>query len=230
MTPTTPGICCLIPFYNEGDRLLAVLQAVAQVPGLDHILCIDDGSQDDAGPQVACRYPQVKVLRLPRNGGKTAAIAHGLRHVRHEWVLLLDADLQGLQPAEVVQALDTVRRRPELDMLILRRLNAPWLVRQTRGDVLLSGDRLVRRRHLAAVLTGGRVSGFQLEVALNAYLQTRDAHVAWLPWSATNVPKHTKRGTAAGLAGDAAMYAELLRCVGVRAYARQLRTFARQGA
>lgn len=227
MPTLTPGISCLIPFYNEGSRLLDVLEVMARVSGLIEIICVDDGSHDQVHAQIPRRWPAVRVVRLPHNQGKAAAIARGLRQVRTEWVLLLDADLTGLVPAELEHALHTVRHRPDLDMLILRRLHAPWLVKRIRGDVLLSGERLMRRRDLAAVLTTP-VVGFQLEVALNAYMQAAGKRVGWLPWSAVNPPKWVKRGPVRGVFADLAMYTNVLRFAGLRPYARQLAGFARQ--
>ena len=37
---------CLIPAYNEADRIGGVLAAIAAHPNLHHVIVIDDGSTD----------------------------------------------------------------------------------------------------------------------------------------------------------------------------------------
>src|SRR5262249_32728256 len=56
---------------------------------------VDDGSTD-ASDAIIKPYlsPQIRLLKLPRNAGKSAALWHGFKAAQMPWVALLDADLQ----------------------------------------------------------------------------------------------------------------------------------------
>ena len=112
-------------------------------------------------------------------------------------------------------------------MIIFRRLYAEWFVKMNRGDVLLSGERIVRRADLLDILKEP-VEGFQLEVAINQYMQQRGRRVRWVPWSATNTYKMDKHGPLEGFLKDVQMYADILLYIGLKSYFRQVATFARK--
>ncbi|CCH54803.1 glycosyl transferase family protein [Fibrisoma limi BUZ 3] len=224
---TARNVACLIPFYNEGERLFDVLNVVTQVCSITQIICIDDGSDENCCPEIEARWPHIEVIRLTENHGKAGAIKAGLSAVREELVLLMDADLQDISPAELEQAIQAIRNHDEVDMVILRRVHADWFVKFNRGDILLSGERIIRKRDLDAIFQQ-TVEGFQLEVAINEYMQQHRKVVRWFPWSATNTYKMDKRGPVEGFLKDAQMYADIVTYVGPVAYARQMVTFARK--
>src|SRR5690606_34125903 len=98
------GVACLIPCYNEQDRIAAVLDVVTNVNGIQQVICVDDGSSDNTATMVSRQWPTVQVIRLSQNRGKAAAIQYGLQFVQHEQVLLMDADLQELDGTELEKA------------------------------------------------------------------------------------------------------------------------------
>ncbi|WP_266363861.1 glycosyltransferase family 2 protein [Tellurirhabdus rosea] len=219
-------VSCLIPFYNEGERLFSVLETVTQVEDIAKIVCIDDGSEDDNYRIIQERWPQISVVRQ-ENQGKTGAIKRGLAEVDSEYVLMMDADLQNIQLDELQRIVAAVRQGCDADMVIFRRLYAEWFVKMNRGDVLLSGERIIRREDLTEILKEP-VEGFQLEVAINEYMQQHRKRVRWVPWSATNTYKMDKRGPLEGFWKDFQMYADILLYVGLKSYFRQVATFARK--
>ncbi|MDR2197123.1 MAG: glycosyltransferase family 2 protein [Coriobacteriales bacterium] len=84
----------LIPAYNEADLVGATVEAVCALSDVEKVVLIDDGSTD--GTDKVGRRAGACVLRLERNGGKGAALAHGIASLEAPWpdaVLLLDADL-----------------------------------------------------------------------------------------------------------------------------------------
>ncbi len=226
---TSPAtISCIIPFFNEGDRLLRVLDVVTHVQGISQIVCIDDGSDDPTLARIiGQRWPKIELIQCSRNEGKAAAIREGLTQIDSDFVLLMDADLQHIDQSELSRIVASVRKGVDADMLILRRLHAEWFVKMSRADVLLSGERILRRTDLEAVLAQP-IKGFELEVAINDYMQRHQKRVCWVPWSATNTYKTAKRGPVEGFVADAAMYANIVGHVGVASVVRQYRSFARQ--
>jgi glycosyltransferase involved in cell wall biosynthesis len=223
----TQRASCIIPFYNEGTRIFPVLEAVTKVRGLDEIICVDDGSTDNTTALIQARWPQVRLLRLSRNGGKTAAIRYGLCHSSGELILLMDADLQHLKQEEIDFALRAFRQRPSVDMIVMRRTNAPWSVKIDRGDILFSGERIMKKQDLASVLNLP-VEGYQLEVAINQYMQEHRKKVRWVPWSAVNTFKVKKCGLLDGLRKDLFMYADIISYLGLANFLLQIITFGRK--
>ena len=67
------------------------------------IIFVDDGSRDGsfaALRRLQASDPRVKVVRLRRNFGQTAALSAGFDHARGQIIVTLDADLQN-DPADI---------------------------------------------------------------------------------------------------------------------------------
>ena len=216
-------VSCIIPFYNEGERILKVLEVMTSIEGIGEIICIDDGSTDRTFELLRKRCSGIngiKLVRLPVNSGKSAAVRHALRYAIYDTVLLMDADLQNIDSDEVRKAVNAMNDR-SIDMIILRRINAAWFVKMNRGDVLFSGERLLRKKDLVNILDEG-VNGYELEVAINSYMQDNNRNVLWMPWSAVNTYKSRKRGLFEGLFKDLKMYAGMLGYTGAMGLLRQM--------
>ena len=97
----------VIPVFNEADSiepLVAEVDAALGAVGLSfEIVFVDDGSTDGsfaAMERLAAARDDVRVVKLRRNFGKAAALAHGFDTVRGEYVVTLDGDRQD-DPAEI---------------------------------------------------------------------------------------------------------------------------------
>ena len=96
----SPSISCILPAYNEGESLPALLTALTaelrQNVERWEIVVVDDGSSDDTERQVApwLNGHGVRFVSLSRNFGKEAALTAGLDRATGDLVLLMDADLQ----------------------------------------------------------------------------------------------------------------------------------------
>lgn len=220
------NVSCIIPFYNEGERIFSVLEAITQVKGAQ-VICIDDGSTDGTSAIITKNWPHVELIRLPKNQGKASAIGHGLSRVTHEMVLLMDADLQNVDISELEDAILSFGQHLNIDMLILRRINAAWFVKMDRFDILLSGERIMRKHDLAAILSHN-VSGYQVEIAINEYMHQHKKNVRWMPWSAVNTYKMQKQGVWSGLVNELAMFSGLLYYCGLPVLFRQVVVFGRK--
>jgi dolichyl-phosphate beta-glucosyltransferase len=92
-------ISMVIPADNEEERLLPTLFSVLDYfhrAGFSHeIIVVDDGSQDETA-RLVCelgrRFPNVRLIRLPRNMGKGAAVRTGVRNAMGDYILFNDAD------------------------------------------------------------------------------------------------------------------------------------------
>jgi glycosyltransferase involved in cell wall biosynthesis len=214
MTDTaTPRVVALIPGYQEGPRIAAVVEGARRhLP----VLVVDDGSTDDTAANAEAAGAEV--LRQTPNQGKGAALRAGFRRALDEGydgILTLDADGQH-DPAEIPRFLEAfggasepaaASARPELvigcrdftRMPPVRRLS------NTIGGAMFSraigqhvpdnqsGYRLLGRR-LAEVMTGSREAGFELEVEMIAVCVRRGWPLAWVPISTiyAGAPSHVK--------------------------------------
>ena len=96
-----PDISIVIPVFNEAENLEPLHQEiVTALEGMGRpfeVLFIDDGSVDPSwtvlrGLQNKDR--RIRLIRLRRNFGQTAALAAGFDYARGEIIVSLDADLQ----------------------------------------------------------------------------------------------------------------------------------------
>jgi glycosyltransferase involved in cell wall biosynthesis len=97
----------VIPVFNEEDNLKPLISEIeAALNSLSkryEIVIIDDGSRDNTFGVLAEIYrvdPHLRVVKLKRNFGQTAALAAGLAHARGEVVVMLDGDGQN-DPADI---------------------------------------------------------------------------------------------------------------------------------
>ncbi len=96
-----PQVTILIPVYNEEESVLPLIGSIVDVmrrAGREsEIVFVDDGSADSTGDRIrdaSLRNPQIRLIRLRRNFGQTAALACGLDHARGEFIVTMDGDLQ----------------------------------------------------------------------------------------------------------------------------------------
>jgi glycosyltransferase involved in cell wall biosynthesis len=106
-----PRVSVVIPAYNEGDNLAALLAELS--PPLEslgapyEIVLVDDGSTDgtrEALVALQARNPALRVVRFRENAGQSAAFLAGFEAARGEIVVTLDADLQN-NPADIPELL-----------------------------------------------------------------------------------------------------------------------------
>lgn len=107
--------CAIIPVYNHPDTVQSVVQAV-RAHDLTVVL-VDDGSSAECAAvldRLAAADPEVRLLRLPANRGKGAAVLSGARAALADGfthALQVDADGQH-DTGAIPEALELARRHP----------------------------------------------------------------------------------------------------------------------
>lgn len=105
-----PEISIVVPVLNERaslPQLVEGVRAVARALPPTELIVVDDGSTDGSAAWLTAAHrddPWVKVVRLTRNFGQTAALAAGFEHARGGVVVTLDGDLQN-DPADIPRLL-----------------------------------------------------------------------------------------------------------------------------
>jgi len=151
---TAPALSIVIPVYNEVeclDALVAELEAALQhIEGPVEIIAVDDGSSDGSFERlVALRAsePRLRVVRLQRNYGQTAALAAGIELARGAVIVSLDADLQN-DPRDIPALLAALRDDVDVVNGWRRERRDPWLSRRLPSQIanriisLVTGTRL----------------------------------------------------------------------------------------
>lgn len=192
VTTADAPILALIPAYEEGPRIAAVVETAAHyLP----VVVVDDGSTDDTAARAEAEG--ATVLRQVPNAGKGAALRRGFRHALDAGasaVVTLDADGQH-DPTEIPRFLEAfesrrgeliIGRRDFAEMPPIRRLS------NTVGSVALSvalgrtvpdnqsGYRLIGRTLMRALLDSDE-SGFEFEVEMIARCIALGLPLDWVP-------------------------------------------------
>jgi glycosyltransferase involved in cell wall biosynthesis len=101
----------IVPVFNEEDNIPLLHANISQVLKEQQItyevIYVDDGSTDDSFQQLgrlATFDPYVRVVRLRRNFGQTAAISAGVHHSKGEILVFMDGDLQN-DPVDIPRLL-----------------------------------------------------------------------------------------------------------------------------
>lgn len=169
-----PDTVALIPCYNSGPKVGAVIQNVLAV--VDRVIVVDDGSTDGCLQNLGL---PVRLIRFEKNRGKGAAMIEGFRAALEDpatrCVAVIDADGQH-DPAEIPRLYEVFAAK-DADLLIGARdfdqPHVPWaswlgntltclvtglLLKRRLADTQ-SGFRLHSRKLLESVVTsipGGR--------------------------------------------------------------------------
>src|SRR5207248_11188676 len=116
MTETTkfPAVSVIVPLFNEEENV-SILQSElnATLGGIDHeIIFVDDGSVDRTVERIVAG-DNIRVIRLEKNTGQSAAIYAGLDAARGSTAVLSDGDLQN-NPADIPRLLAEFNRGADL--------------------------------------------------------------------------------------------------------------------
>ncbi|MBV8779821.1 MAG: glycosyltransferase family 2 protein, partial [Phycisphaerae bacterium] len=102
-----PYLSLIIPCFNEEENVPTLLSRVSSALAELHrpfeVILIDDGSTDRTPLLLADgmrQYPWLRVLRMQKNGGQSAAFEAGFEAARGEVIATIDADLQN-DPEEI---------------------------------------------------------------------------------------------------------------------------------
>jgi glycosyltransferase involved in cell wall biosynthesis len=194
-----PYLSVVIPVLDEAENLpiLAerLVQALEALGRSYEVIVVDDGSRDESFAilrALAEHNPQLRVVRLRRNFGQTAAFSAGFDRARGQVVVTLDADLQndpndiGMLLAKLDEGYDVVSgwRESRQDAFLNRRLPsiiANRLISRVTG-VRLHDFGCSLKAYRAEVLAGIRLYG-----ELHRFIP---AIASWQGVAVTELPVH----------------------------------------
>lgn len=97
--PAIYDVSIIVPFFNESDSVVAVLEEVRRTNPAAEIIAVDDGSSDDTWDKIQT-VAGVRGLHGHPNRGQSAAIYTGLRAARGKLCVTMDGDGQN-DPADI---------------------------------------------------------------------------------------------------------------------------------
>ena len=110
--------------FNEAENAEATLhrveEALASFSGAYEIIAVNDGSLDntlDILNRLAERDKKLKVVSYSKNAGRGMALKKGFKESSGEIIVSIDADLS-YSPKYILDLVDTLRREPELDLVL----------------------------------------------------------------------------------------------------------------
>jgi glycosyltransferase involved in cell wall biosynthesis len=110
-TTAPPYFSLVVPAYNEEENIPTLLQRVgdslAQMNRPFEVILVDDGSTDSTPRLLAegmAKYPWLRVIRMKKNGGQSAAFEAGFAAAKGDVIGTIDADLQN-DPEELPRLL-----------------------------------------------------------------------------------------------------------------------------
>ncbi|MFO0866760.1 MAG: glycosyltransferase family 2 protein [Gemmataceae bacterium] len=163
----------IVPIKDERDNLRTlrerIVQAIDPLNLAYEIVLVDDGSLDGSFPimeEMAQADPRLKVVRLRRNFGQSAAMQAGIDHSTGDVLATLDGDLQN-DPADIPMLLGHLKegydvvmglREKRQDHMFVRKIPSMmgnWLIRKVTGVTIkdMGCTLRVMRRDLAENMT-----------------------------------------------------------------------------
>jgi biofilm PGA synthesis N-glycosyltransferase PgaC len=129
---TYPAVTILVAAFNEADSIASSLSGIflQDYAGSIQVIVINDGSSDGTAAiveRLRSEHPNLELINLQQNGGKAAALNHGLTQCKTDIVITIDADSYILK--------DGVRH------LVGRYLSDPTNTKAVAGEILIRNSR-----------------------------------------------------------------------------------------
>jgi biofilm PGA synthesis N-glycosyltransferase PgaC len=140
---TYPPLTILIAAYNEEASILDTIASIdrQKYPAPLQVIVINDGSRDQTATLVReaeATYPWLRLLDMPKNGGKAKALNEGLKLATNQLVVTIDADSylhrQALTSIVERYRLDPPNTRAVAGKILVRNSRRNWLTRCQEWD------------------------------------------------------------------------------------------------
>ncbi len=194
-------VAAIVPAYNEIQTAFGIVYRLLWHPKVNEVIFVDDGSNDGTYEKIVSILEtnigvlkSLKIIKLEKNSGKTAAIQAGFEKTETPFILLLDADLKELKAEHIDTLVDPVLR-DEVDMTIGLFRGGRFITDLAhRTNPNLSGQRAMRRECLEKV-NWQKIKDFGLESHLTDLVRRYNWKIKWVELHGmTHRMKTEKRG------------------------------------
>ncbi|WP_296970557.1 glycosyltransferase family 2 protein [Tepidanaerobacter sp. EBM-38] len=201
-------IAVVMPAYNEEKTIGNVLKPLSNHKLIDEIIVISDGSSDNTA-KIAKSY-KARVIELEKNQGKTNAVLIGVKNTDADIILMLDADLIGLNDEHITSLLQPIiDKKADMTIGIFKSGRGATDLAQKIAP-FLSGQRAISRS-VFCKLEKHNVKDYGIEMALTLMAEKEKIRVqrVYLP-NLTHVMKEEKRGAFLGFISRIKMYVDII--------------------
>lgn len=214
MTEKNIKVSIIIPAYNEGPRIGAVLDALETLPENWEIIVVSDGSRDDT-VSIVKGFGCVTIIDLPKNVGKAAAMYTGYQKSQGEYVMFVDADLVGLKSHHLGELLKPIlENKADMSLATLRTSDNVQVTLSHICFPHLSGQRAARReiwQKIFDTIPDIKSLRYGIEIAAKKISSGMHWKIKIIKWrGVSQVTKEQKEGLKKGLKSRAKMYKEML--------------------
>lgn len=159
-------ITAIVAAYNEQKNIKNVCSLLASVEEFQEVIVVDDGS-DDLTSEIAASVKGIRVLRLKENRGKTTAVRTAVQEAIGDTIMLIDADLFGLETHHIQEVIETYNQG--FDMVILDYGNQELYLRKIfKSFPALSGVRIFSKAEFEKIKFKD-TDRFELETRINDF-------------------------------------------------------------
>lgn len=213
-------ISCIIPAWNEGDRIGGVLKNVVTYPRFDEVIVIDDGSDDNTYDEaMAFSSGKVQIVRHEKNRGKAAAILTGVARSMGEIIFMLDADLVGITHSDINRLLIPHKKGECMTMAYMSNM---FVFQKLTGLSTWSGTRALPRRVFNLVQDKGD-KRYAIESYINEAALEEKLPIISMPWkNVDHVFKRDKIGKKGGVKAEIDMFKNIFEGYSIHKSAWQL--------
>ena len=187
----------VVPVYNSEHTLQELYTRLEKVfreviKEEFELILVDDGSKDrsfEVMQELRAKDNRVRIIQMARNFGQHPALLCGFAHVKGDFVVTMDDDLQH-QPEELPKMINVMRERDDVDAIIasyegrqhgfIRKLGTKfsvWATSKMLGkdpDLQITSYRLIRRFLVdAMVKTNIRIASFLVSMVMAVYFLVR---------------------------------------------------------
>lgn len=214
-------VSCIIPAYNEEGRVGIVLQSLLAVDLLDEVVVINDGSQDETLTEIHAydKFPSLIIVNHEVNEGKAAAIKSGFQKSSGELMLMMDADVVGLEEKHILELLSPHENRNCMTFASLA--NSPLMSRISKCSPW-SGLRVMPRDLFEKVFEF-EPNGYSIDSQFNViFLQENLPIYSFLWEDVTSSRKSDKLGYWEGHKADVRMAKNIMKEISFGQYLAQI--------
>ena len=209
-----PKVSCIIPAYNEEQRISAVLNIVKDHPLIEEIIVVNDGSKDNTH-KIVESFSGIKLISYAQNRGKTYALLRGNKESRNELIMFLDSDLNGLSKEDLTDLINPILNNQAEISLSLRKNSL--LIFRALGLDFVSGERVLNKNLLPDFDAMLNLPGFGFESFLNRIIIEKKLRLKIVKWNkVSHARKSEKVGLIKGTFGDISMIKNIIQTIGLK--------------
>jgi GT2 family glycosyltransferase len=150
--PAGRRVTFIVPTFNQRHMMDFCLPPLLAEAGAEHnVMVVDDASADDTADYVRCHYPQVRLIRLPRNQGFGGAVGSGIAAADTPLFALINTDVE-VRPGYLAAIL------PHFDhpdtFAVCSRIDLPNGSQMETGNVAPAWSGVLEPYHLPPTRTG----------------------------------------------------------------------------